>query len=132
MTKAEQLGSMLNSNDKRRKQLIKDCDRLFSKLIVENHNCFVCGIKAIELFHLVKREVWGLRWSKENVFPTCRKCHSRWHDGSEAVEWLEDVLPDTARYYQAHRWSVSKEPSLFDLEDLKEELQGKLKGGDFE
>ena len=64
-----------------RKQLIKDCDNLFSDLVTFGKVCENCGDNhKLDPCHIIGRTELILRWSFDNVFCLCRACHRFFHD----------------------------------------------------
>ena len=126
ITKEEQLGSYSKKKRNRWFKLKQEADHLFTLLVLSRCKCEFCGQPAIEPFHIVSRRNFDLRWDLDNVKPSCRRCHDYWHNSGEGEKWLEDTREELYFYYLSHRADVCKKPSVFDLEDLIEDLRGQL------
>lgn len=55
--------------------LVREADRLFSKLVLRVPVCRNCGKRATDTAHHISRRYTATRWNLDNASPLCRRCH---------------------------------------------------------
>lgn len=67
----------MRNRTERVSQIDKDCDQLWSKVILERDpKCLRCNLPSTDAHHIFKRRKRILRWNLQNGVGVCRRCHS--------------------------------------------------------
>ena len=113
-----------------RKQLIKDCDILWSKIIRSRagQKCQICGLRASETHHIAGRGM-SVRFSLGNGLAMCRKCHN--HDFEEEMEVkISKLIGENQLEALKILARLPIKLTSYDLAELKKELTKTLKETD--
>jgi len=91
-----------------RKNLRKQCDRLWSEIIRSRIFCERCGKPANNPHHIIGRANYNLRWNIRNGCLLCAYCHvfgshSAHNDPLGFMEWLKSNRPDDYEYLKWKR-----------------------------
>lgn len=115
---------------KKRQNLTKQCDALFSKIVRSRGACEACGQTwDLQCAHGFSRRYRAVRWNEANAFALCRGCHLKYTVRPlEWEEWMRERIGGNAYDELRHAALYGENPDLKEtaaaLRDRWERLEG--------
>lgn len=106
------------------------CDRLMSRIVRSRGRCQHCGNKDYEQLqwcHIKSRRYMSIRYSKNNCFCLCARCHRRFTDNpDEHYQWITENYSNQYERLIAEFQPVAPKVRLWELLELEQMLKEEL------
>lgn len=108
----------------KRRALIKELDRLWSKYVIarDGGRCVLCGsTENVQNGHLLTRSAMSTRWSEINCHAQCARCNARHEENPEPyMKWF---LEQYGNEKYDHLLRLHNTAVFFTNDELKQAIQ---------
>ena len=131
ISKQDQLGSYSKTSLDRRTYLERQCDSMFSKIVLTMHpKCLFTGNTATTCFHFIPRGHRKFRWDLRNATGSELRFHIMYEDSTEEQQQdfiMNHCSEETYEFYMDNRDVIGRRLTVQELEELAEEMKDKIK-----